>query len=466
MRYLQTRILLSYLATLLVSLVAFLAISMTVGYRETRKNIDHLLEMQVEGSIRAYEDGGPHALSQYLQRMDSWFTSTHYLVDAQNRDLVSGQVLPALSSRAPRRGPLITTLRRVFRMRSSFAVSSADGNYRLLYLASQPWDDVPAQLPYYLLLLVGTAVLYWFVPMGIVSALNTIATTADRFGRGDLGARVHLPGRKDEIGDLGRTFDAMAARIQTLLVAERRLLQDVAHELRSPLARLAFAAELARTAPDRDKAIDRLKRELDCLSSLVASLLDVTRAEGDPLADKLELVRLDHVLNDVVESCTLEAEARECRLTLSGSSAAMIHANRELLRRALDNVVRNGLQYSAPGSEIDITRRDAGDETVICIRDHGPGVPKHLLMQIFEPFYRVDSARRASTGGVGLGLSIVRRIVDLHNGTVAAENTNPGLRVTISLPHAVAAQGEATSRTGGRSGRERNLATQGRLAGC
>ena len=138
-----------------------------------------------------------------------------------------------------------------------------------------------------------------------------------------------------------------------------------------------------------------------------------------------------------------------------------------LFRNRCSRIVRSHvLQYSAPGSEIDITRRDAGDETVICIRDHGPGVPKHLLMQIFEPFYRVDSARRASTGGVGLGLSIVRRIVDLHNGTVAAENTNPGLRVTISLPHAVAAQGEATSRTGGRSGRERNLATQGRLAGC
>jgi signal transduction histidine kinase len=444
MRHLQTRILISCLATLLVSLIAFLAISMTVGYRETRKNIVHLLEMQVEGSIRAYEDGGPQALSQYLQRMDNWFTSTHYLVDAQNRDLVSGQVLPALSNRPPRGGWLSTMLRRVFRMRSSFAVSSADGKYRLFYLASQPWDDVPAQLPYYLLLLVGTAVLYWFVPMGIVSALKTIATTADRFGRGDLAARVHLPSRKDEIGDLGQTFNAMAARIQTLLVAERRLLQDVSHELRSPLARLAFAAELARTAPDRAAAIDRLKRELDCLSSLVASLLEVTRAEGDPLADKLELVRLDHVLTDVVESCTLEAEARGCRLTLSGSSAAMIQANRELLRRALDNVVRNGLQYSAPGSEIDITRRDVGDETVICIRDHGPGVPNHLLRQIFEPFYRV--ARRPSTGGVGLGLSIVRRIVDLHNGTVAAENTDPGLRVTISLPHAVA-QEERTSRT-------------------
>ncbi len=446
MRYLQTRILISYLATLVVSLIAFLAISMTVGYRETRKNMGHLLEMQVEGSIRAYEDGGPQALSQYLQRMDSWFTSTHYLVDAQNRDLVTGQVQPAVANMAPRRGALSSTLSRVFRTRTSFAVPSADGRYRLLYMESQSWDNVPAQLPYYLLVLVVTAVLYWFVPMGIVSALKTIATTADRFGRGDLGARVHLPNRKDEIGDLGQTFNAMAARIQTLLVAERRLLQDVSHELRSPLARLAFASELARTAPDRNAAIDRLKRELDCLSSLVASLLDVTRAEGDHLADKLELVGLDHVLQDVVESCTLEAEARECRLTVSGSSAAVIRANRELLRRALDNVVRNGLQYSAPGSEIEITRRDVGDETVICIRDHGPGVPNDLLLQIFEPFYRVDGARRASTGGVGLGLSIVRRIVDLHNGTVTAENTNPGLQVTITLPHAVATQADRTIR--------------------
>jgi two-component system sensor histidine kinase CpxA len=238
----------------------------------------------------------------------------------------------------------------------------------------------------------------------------------------------------------------MASHIQTLLVAERRLLQDVSHELRSPLARLAFAAELARTAPDRDAAINRLKRELDCLAGVVASLLDVTRAEGDPLADSVELVRLDDVLHDVVESSTLDAEARECLLTVSGSSAAMIRANRELLRQGLDNVVRNALRYSPPGGEIEITRRDVGDETIICIRDHGPGVPEHLLTQIFEPFFRVDGAPRPSTGSVGLGLSIVRRIVELHNGRVSAENTGPGLRVTIALPHRIAARGERFSR--------------------
>jgi signal transduction histidine kinase len=120
----------------------------------------------------------------------------------------------------------------------------------------------------------------------------------------------------------------------------------------------------------------------------------------------------------------------------------MIRANRELLRQGLDNVVRNALQYSPPGGAIEITRQDVGDETIICIRDHGPGVPKHLLTQIFEPFFRVDGARRPSTGSVGLGLSIVRRIVELHSGRVSAENTDPGLRVTIALPHGVAARGE------------------------
>src|SRR5712692_3390724 len=110
MRHLQTRILVCYLATLVVSLIAFVSISITVGTRETRKNVGHLLEMQVEGSIRAHEEGGPEALSKYLQRMDSWFTSTHYLVDARNRDLVSGLVNPASLNLAPQSGQLSTIL--------------------------------------------------------------------------------------------------------------------------------------------------------------------------------------------------------------------------------------------------------------------------------------------------------------------------------------------------------------------
>jgi len=436
MRHLQRRILISYLGTLLLSLTAFLAISSTVGFEKTRDNFGHLYQMQIDGAIRAYEEGGPAALDQFLHQMDQWFTSTHYLVDAGNVDLVTGEIRPPLPDAAPRWGFPGRVYRRLFRVPISFAVPSPDGKYRLIFADAQYWDNVQQQLPYYLLVLVATSVLYWFVPMGIASALKNIAATADRFGRGDLDARVQPPNRKDEIGDVGQAFNAMAARIQTLLVAERRLLQDVSHELRSPLARLAFATELARTAPDRQAAIDRLKRELECLSGLVASLLDLTRTEGDPLSHKIEPLRFEDVIKDVVESCTLEAEARHCRIDVVGSSGATIHGDRELLRRAFDNVVRNGVQYSPPGSTIEVHLRETGEDTEIGVRDYGPGVPNDLLARIFEPFFRVDDARRTSTGGVGLGLSIVQRIIQLHNGSLTAENTNPGLRVTITMPKA------------------------------
>jgi two-component system sensor histidine kinase CpxA len=226
----------------------------------------------------------------------------------------------------------------------------------------------------------------------------------------------------------------MAERIQTLLVAERRLLQDVSHELRSPLARLAFAIELARTAPDRQAAINRLKREVDCLSGLVASLVEVTRAEGDPLAHKFEALRIDDVLSDVVDSCSLEAEASRCRIVASCASMGEIRGDRELLRRAFDNVLRNAVRYSPAGATVEVALRDEKGRAIVQVRDYGAGVPDQLLGRIFEPFFRVDESRETATGGVGLGLSIVRRVLELHQGSVSAENAHPGLRVTLSLP--------------------------------
>ncbi|MEJ7637514.1 MAG: histidine kinase dimerization/phospho-acceptor domain-containing protein, partial [Singulisphaera sp.] len=135
----------------------------------------------------------------------------------------------------------------------------------------------------------------------------------DRFGQGGLAARVGST-RKDEIGELSRAFDQMAGRIETLMTAERRLLQDVSHELRSPLARLVFAVELARTSEDRGAALDRINKDIGRLSHLVDELLQLTRAEGDPTARETEPVRLDVLLRTVLEDCRLEAEAKACRL--------------------------------------------------------------------------------------------------------------------------------------------------------
>jgi two-component system sensor histidine kinase CpxA len=432
MRSLYARILVYNFATLLLSLIAFVAIDAIIGGRASRDRFQELFAMQVSGAIRAYEDGGAAALAPFLERMDRSFTSTHHLLDKNNRDMVSGQIVtPVLS---PSSTNFRTLMQRVFGLKRTFMVTSADGRYRLLYENASTWESFPAQLPYYLIALIATAIIYSFVAVGIASSLKTMSKTADRFGQGDLAARVPATRRGDEVGSLARSFNSMAERIQTLLVAERRLLQDVSHELRSPLARLAFAVELARTAPDRQMAINRLKREVDCLSGLVASLVEVTRAEGDPLAHNFETLHVEDVLTDVVESCNLEAEAAGCRIVTAGATASEIRGDRELLRRAFDNVVRNAVRYSPAGGAIEVFRREQAGRVIVEVRDHGTGVPEQLLGKIFEPFFRVDESRQTTTGSVGLGLSIVRRIVELHQGHASAQNANPGLRVTISFP--------------------------------
>jgi two-component system sensor histidine kinase CpxA len=255
----------------------------------------------------------------------------------------------------------------------------------------------------------------------------------ERFGRGDLGVRYHLS-RRDEIGDLAEAFNRMADQITTLLSAERRLLQDVSHELRSPLARLGFAVELARTSPDREAALGRIHKEADRLNHLVDEVLQLTRAEGDPGARNLADVDIVKLLQDLVADCALEADAQGCRLSLHGDREVVVTGDRELLRRACENVLRNAIRHAPAGTTVDIevARHDARAE--LSVRDHGPGVPREALADIFQPFFRVEGDRNRSSGGVGLGLAIARRAVELHQGTVTAFNANPGLVVALELP--------------------------------
>jgi len=267
----------------------------------------------------------------------------------------------------------------------------------------------------------------------IVSSLRAISRAAERFGQGELDARVEPATRRDEIGDLARTFNSMADHIRMLVSSQRRLLQDVSHELRSPLARLAFAAELARTAPDRDAAIDQIKKQLNCLTDLVAGLLQLTRAEGEPAAATGDQVVLDAVVQEVVATCALQAEERRCRLIVRGSASQVCRGDRILVTRAVDNVLRNAIQHSLPDGLVEIVITDEIGWIFVAIRDYGCGVPEPMLSRIFEPFFRVDDSRQHSTGGVGLGLAIVQRIVEVHHGVVRAENMSPGLKITIGF---------------------------------
>jgi two-component system sensor histidine kinase CpxA len=226
----------------------------------------------------------------------------------------------------------------------------------------------------------------------------------------------------------------MADRIQNLVAAQRRLLLDISHELRSPLARLGVAVELARSGDNRDAALDRIQKESERLNTLVGELLQVTRAEVDPNALRAQPVRLDQLLAEVVDDCSIEATARECALVLDGPSGVTIQGDAELLRRATENVIRNAIRYAPPKSRIEVRLRPSGESVVIEVRDYGPGVPEEALTHIFDPFYRVEGDRNRESGGVGLGLAIAKRAIELHKGNLRARNANPGLLVELELP--------------------------------
>ena len=218
------------------------------------------------------------------------------------------------------------------------------------------------------------------------------------------------------------------------MLSEHRLLEDISHELRSPLARLNFSVKLARTATDRDAALDRVKRDIDRLTTLVSELVEMTRVEGDPACRKSEIVCMNGVISETVRDACIEVEARGCTVNVDGELTTKVLGDRELLRRAVENVLRNAVRYSPPKAKIDILLTEKDDTASITVRDYGSGIPEAFLDKIFDPFFRVEEARDSETGGVGLGLSIAKRAVQLHNGSILARNSNPGLSVEITLP--------------------------------
>jgi signal transduction histidine kinase len=430
MRSVYAKILLWCFGILVLSMAAFIGISVVVSLRSPGKNLFmSTTALQIEQAGEAYQSGGPERLSAYLRKLDRIFQSEHFVIDSAGKDLVTGEDRSALLARA--RGQ--SFLSHIAGGGDHVVVKpSSDGRYRFVILMRLP-IDLGSALPYYLLILAAIALLCWVLAVNIASPLGSLARTVDRFGRGELSLRANSR-RHDEIGDLARSFDEMAERIQTLLTAERRLLQDISHELRSPLARLSFAAELTKTAEDRNAAAARLRKEIDRLASLVGALLQVTRLEGDPSSRNLESVPLHPLLEELVDDCRVEAEARGCRLLLQTDRTVKVQADRELLRRAAENVLRNAIRYAPEGTPIETTLEMSGAAALITFRDYGPGVPQELLPKIFTPFFRVDASRDNATGGVGLGLSIAQRAVDLHHGKLRARNAEPGLLVSIELP--------------------------------
>lgn len=432
MRTLFAKILLWFWFTLAITVVGSAFISALIVNRNAsgeQSPAARLVAFQLGEARAAYETGGRPGLQTFLEHVQRIYGAQGILTDEDGRDLLTNEDRGDLIRRArrPSNLPIIRTTENML------ARSSDDGRYWFFFIVPRErpgaWFLTPDHL---FIMFVAIGLCYWLA-YHLTSPVRALQKALERFGRGDLSARAGSL-RRDELGQLARTFDRMAGRIETLLAAERRLLLDISHELRSPLARLGVAVELARTGGDLEPNLNRIQKESDRLNTLVGELLQVTRAEGDPSSLRKNPVRLDILVGQLVDESKIEAEARGCSLDYARREPITVEGDPELLRRAFENVIRNAIRHSPRETPVRVSLARQNGRAVVDIRDHGPGVPEDALPHLFDPFYRVETDRGRSSGGIGLGLSIARRAIELHKGSIRAKNAVPGLEVELELP--------------------------------
>lgn len=254
-------------------------------------------------------------------------------------------------------------------------------------------------------------------------------------GRGRLDTRVgHLRRRGDEFDDLGREFDSMAERLQSLILAQRRLLHDVSHELRSPLSRLQVAMGIVRQDPKKlATSLERMEREVQRLDGLIDEILTLSRMDSGVDKEGWEPVDLGELVEKTVHNARFELGGQSSQVRLTERAHAIVQGNPHLLERALENVIRNAIKYSPKNAALDVEVDIREKSALVRVCDHGPGIPEAELAKVFEPFSRGASA--CGHGGFGLGLAIARGAVRLHGGSICAKNLDPhGLCVEILLP--------------------------------
>lgn len=448
MRTLFTKILLWFLLTVIVTFTGTFYVSSV--FVQSRQPEFRRLTFELREARAAFETDGSEGLTRFLARLKDATGADAGLAYSNGIDVITGRDWTPEIKASQSRGlrgvlPFVTYPFVRVENRGAFTSAALARDKKYYFVASFPARDLnqswSVQVPPQTWWMLGIfALLCYVFARQLTSPLRRMQKTIERFGRGDFSARVNAR-RADELGQLGRAVDQMAERIESLLKSQRRLLQDISHELRSPLARLGVAVELARGGGDADAAFNRIQREADRLNVLVGELIQVTRAEGDPAGLAVEPVRLDELVRVIVDDVHIEAERHHIDLTLNASEAEM-EGNPELLRRAIENIVRNAIRYSPDGGRVEVSLKRAGSNYRLAVRDFGSGVPDESVEQIFDPFYRVEKDRGRTSGGVGLGLAIARRAVELHRGAIQASNQHPGLLVEIDLPAPAAVRKE------------------------
>jgi len=444
--------------------IAMIAVGVTLGFvvaktedqslsRPWRQELAALLPLQAERIAEVFEQRGPQALRQYEKKGSGPFRIQIHLLSDQGEELgeePSSPEIRELARRASQSGKVeFADDRKVHE--TAVQVDGPDGRRFVYALAISPALPVPpllnarprTQIIRILAVLgAGGFVCFWLARY-ISSPVGELRAATRALAGGNLRARI-APGlcrRSDELGDLGIDFNAMAERMQSLLESQRRLLRDISHELRSPLARLRVALDLAKEGANYSslRAHRRIELEAEKINEMIGSLLRLSRLEA--LADVPDKSQMDlaDLFQQAADEAALEAAHNGRSVKVLHIESCTIVGNEDLLRSVLENLIRNAIRYTPEGTavEVNLSKQFSAGAwyAILSVRDHGPGVPPAHLTDIFEAFFRVEDSRNRETGGTGLGLSIAQRAVHLHCGTIRAMNMpQGGLKIEVRLP--------------------------------
>jgi len=465
MRSLFLKIFLSYWVAQALFLV--LAIIVTFAMRPSGEisNLQAQEPKFLNETLQAYQAGGDDAARKYLRSVHDNQHVRLFVIDDQDHELL-GRKLPDWIERV-RRGQVHTadTFRGRFGPGQFLRQTlTADNGRRYMLIIDLPPEEHPFFGPHgipglgILIAIISSGLVCYILARYLTSPIVQLRAATQKLASGDLTARAGMPGfrRHDEMAELMRDFDRMAERLEDLVTAQSRLLTDISHELRSPLARLNVALELARqrSGPDARSALDRIDREASRLNELIQKLLTIARLEAGQESIEKVPVDLELIIHEIAKDAAFEAQNRHCEVDAKIVDDCVVMGSPSLLHSAIENVVRNAIRYTQEGTSVEV-RLEQGvglsnptpqnsalnndgvgkPEAVIRVTDSGPGVPEDALDKLFRPFYRIDDARGRQTGGVGLGLAITDRAVRLHGGTIRVSNRpQGGLMVEIRLP--------------------------------
>ncbi len=440
MRSLYWKIFISFwLATLFIIITTAWVISHVAQKSSLPAQEQQFMDSYANAAVATFESGQHAALLKWLKKIGISRHMTLYLLSSTG-EIVGTQAAPENVKKVAEnllKDQLSEGILKSGKLIVSHEILSTSGTfYRLVavsekpisYFVGIPWAGLTIRL---ILAAFISGLICYLLSLYLTRPLRSLGIAAQSIAKGKLNTRVgHLRGHyNDEIAQLSDEFDRMAERLETLINSKERLLQDISHELRSPLARLQIAIELGRNKTEHKADAEFKRMELECvrLNELIREILDFAHLDKSTADLHLTEIDLPALLMEIIKDANYES-GNPNRIKAGVMAPCHVLMDRRLIHRAVENIVRNALHYS-PATEpiiVSLHYDELKQNIHIEIRDQGPGVPEDQLGKIFNPFYRVDTSREKKTGGYGLGLAIASRAIHLHGGKISAHNSSGG----------------------------------------